>query len=200
MPLASAAAEQRQAIQTALADFARLPLAEAAYALLAGLGYRSERSVDLGSSAETLLGNIKQFKPELGAISRDKVKADRWKACAFLFQLTNDEIPSLAAGQVPMGADTKVARGQIESFVFLTIELQGEQWTRTDLAPIVRELNCRFPMPAIVIFKHGDLVSLVVIDRRANKLDTSRDVIDSRITVIKDVRIANPLKAYLDIF
>jgi len=66
MPLASAATEQRQAIQTALADFARLPLAEAAYALLAGLRYRSEKSVDLGSSAETLLGNIKQFKPELG--------------------------------------------------------------------------------------------------------------------------------------
>ncbi|HPB90937.1 MAG TPA: hypothetical protein PLD80_05405 [Rugosibacter sp.] len=47
MPLASAATEQRQAIQTALADFARLPLAEAAYALLARLRYRSEKSVDL---------------------------------------------------------------------------------------------------------------------------------------------------------
>ena len=88
------AAERRQATQTALADFARLPLAEAAYALLAGLGYRSEKSADLGSSAESLLGSIEQFKPELGNISRDKVKADRWKACAFLFQLTNDEIPS----------------------------------------------------------------------------------------------------------
>jgi len=182
-----------------LADLARLPLTEAARALLRVLGYSSEKTAELGSSAESLLANIEQFKPELGKISRDKVKAERWKSCAFLFQLTNDEIPSLAVGQLPQGADTKLERGQIESFVFLAIELQGESWSRTDLAAIVRELNRRFPMPAIVIFKHGDLVSLVVIDRRANKLDTSRDVIDSRITVIKDVRIANPHRAHLDI-
>ena len=202
--------------------------------LLNALGYASEKTADLGSSAEALLANIEQFKPELGKINRDKVKADRWKSCVFLFQLTNDEIPSLSlpspaggitsdlagvVGQPSRMASSSIrgaggeglARSLIESFVFLAIELQGESWSRTDLAAIARELNRRFPMPAIVIFKHGlpspaggggaggEGISLVVIDRRANLKDAAKDVIDSRITVIKDVRINNTHHAHLDI-
>lgn len=190
---------RREQVQAALKAFADKPMGQAATQLLNALGYASEKTADLGNNAETLLGNIEQFKPELGKISRDKIKADRWKSCAFLFQLTNDEIPSLAVGQTPLGADTKVARSQIESYVFLAIELQDEQWSRTDLAVITRELNKRFPMPGILLFRHGSLFSLAVIDRRQNLRDGNRDVIDSRITVIKDVRLANPHRAHLDI-
>lgn len=191
--------QRRQAVEAALHSFANAPLPKASAKLLNSLGYASEKTTDLGGSVESLLGNIEKFKPELGIIRRDKVKADRWKSCAFLFQLTNDEITSLAVGQASLGVDNKVARSQIESFVFVAIELQGESWSRTDLAAIVRELNRRFPMPAIVIFRHGELLSLAVIDRRANLKDSAKDVIDSRITVIKDVRIANPHRAHLDI-
>lgn len=191
--------ERRQMVQAALQAFANTPLARASANLLNSLGYASEKTADLGNSAESLLGNIEQFKPELGPINRDKVKADRWKSCAFLFQLTNDEIPSLSVGKRPPDIDRKVARGQIESFVFLAIELQGENWSRTDLAAITRELNRRFPMPAIIIFAHGGLLSLAVIDRRQCLRDTSRDVIDNRITVIKDVRLNKPHQAHVRI-
>ncbi len=191
--------DRRKALQVALQGFASSSLAIASLKLLGALGYASEKTADLGASADALLGNIEKFKPELGPINRDKVKADRWKSCAFLFQLTNDEIPSLAVGQMPLGADSKLTRGQIESFVFLAIELKDEQWSRTDLAAIARELNRRFPMPGILLFKHGGLFSLAVIDRRQNLRDASRDVIDSRITVIKDVRLTNPHRAHLDI-
>ena len=190
--------ERRQTIQSALKALASQPLAQAATKLLQSLGYSSDKTADLGRTAETLLPNIEQFRPELGKIG-DKVKAERWRSCAFLFQLTNDEIPSLAIGQIPLGADQKIARSQIESFVFLAIELQGESWSRTDLATITRELNRRFPMPAILLFRHGGLLSLTLIDRRQHLRDGSRDVIDSRITVIKDVRLANPHRAHLDI-
>jgi len=191
--------DRRKALQAALKAFAGTGLVTAAVKLLGVLGYSSEKTADLGSSAEALLGNIEQFKPELGMIKRAKVKADRWKSCAFLFQLTNDEIPSLAVGQSPLGADSKLARSQIESLVFLAIELKEEQWSRTDLAAIARELNRRFPMPGILLFRHGGLFSLAVIDRRQDLRDASRDVIDSRITVIKDVQLANPHRAHLDI-
>ena len=201
---------RREQVQVALKAFADTPMAKAATQLLDALGYTSEKTADLGNNAETLLGNIEQFKPELGKINRDKVNADRWKSCAFLFQLTNDEIPSLAIGQTPLGADTKVASSQIESYVFLAIDLHDEQWSRTDLASITRELNKRFPMPAILLFKYqlpspsgrgagGEGVSLAIIDRRQNLRDGNRDVIDSRITVIKDVRLSNPHRAHLDI-
>lgn len=189
----------RQSIQGELQKFAAQPLDKSAIALLAALGYRSEKTADLGSNAETLLGNIEQFRPEMGAINRAKVFASRWKYCAFLFQLTNDEIPSLALGQQPLGADGKLAQGQIESFVFLAIDLQGEQWSRSQLATIARELNKRFPMPAIFLFRQEGLFSLAVIDRRQNLRDASRDVIESRITVIKDVRLASPHRAHIEI-
>jgi len=190
--------ERLQTIQSALKALASQPLARAATKLLQSLGYSSDKTADLGQTAQALLANIEQFRPELGKIG-DKVKAERWRSCAFLFQLTNDEIPSLAIGQIPLGTDHKIARSQIESFVFLAIELQGESWSRTDLATITRELNRRFPMPAILLFKHGGLLSLTLIDRRQHLRDGNRDVIDSRITVIKDVRLVNPHRAHLDI-
>jgi hypothetical protein len=191
--------ERRQTVQAALRGLADQPLAQAATKLLGALGYTSDKKADLGQTAEALLANIEMFRPELGKIGRDKVKAERWKSCAFLFQLTNDEIPSLAIGQIPLGTDHKFAHNQIESFVFLAIELRGENWSRTDLAAITRELNRRFPMPAILLFRHGNLCSLTLIDRRQHLRDSSRDVIDGRVTVIKDVRLANPHRAHLDI-
>lgn len=189
----------RQSIQDALQNFSTQPLATGAIALLHALGYSSDKTAKLGNTAEALLGSIEQFRPELASISRAKVHANRWKSCAFLFQLTNDEIPSLALGQAPVGADGKLTQGQIESFVFLTIDLQGEGWSRSQLATIARELNKRFPMPAIFLFRQEELVSLAVIDRRQNLRDASRDVIDSRITVIKDVRLTAPHRAHTDI-
>ena len=120
----------RKQIQAALKALTETPMAKAATQLLNALGYASKKTADIGNNAEAFLGNIEQFKPELAAINREKAKADRWKSCAFLFQLTNDEIPLLAVGQVTMGADNKVARGQIQSFVFLAVELNGENWSR----------------------------------------------------------------------
>ncbi len=130
----SSATTRREQVQAALKTFADTSVHKAATNLINALGYTREKTTDLGSNVESLLGNIEQFKPELGNINRDKVKADRWKSCAFLFQLTNDEIPSLAIGQQAFSTDTKLARSLIESFVFLDIELQGESWTRIGFA------------------------------------------------------------------
>lgn len=199
MPPVDIAPARRQAIQTALKAFADTPLKKAAVGLLNALGYASEKTADLGNDSESFLANIEAFRPDLGAIHRDKLNTGRWNSCAFLFQLTNDEIPSLVTGQMPLGADSKVARGLIESFVMLAIELKGEEWSRSQIATISRELNRRFPMPGILLFKHGGLFSLAVIDRRQNLRDASCDVIDSRITLIKDVRCDSPHRAHVDI-
>ncbi len=186
------------ALCTALKYFQKHSLSDASLELLSSLGYKSDKTADFGSKPEQFIAAVEEATHS--TFSRDKAHFPRWKQCAFLFQLTNDEIPSLAAGQHTFSIDTKLSQNLIESFVFLAIELQGKNWSRTELATIVRELNRQFPMPAIVIFKHGDLVSLVVIDRRADKRNTSRDVIDSHhVTVIKDVRINNPHRAHLDI-
>ena len=142
---------------------------------------------------------LEEGAPDNGAFPRGKINLDHWRECTFLFQLTNDEIPTLADGQTTLAIETKLQRGLIESFVFLSIELDDKEWSRTELAVITRELNRRFPMPIIVLFKYGKLLSLAVIDRRVNKKDSNRDVIDNRITVIKDIRCATPHRAHVEI-
>ena len=194
-----ASAALRKAVENALTSFAHKPLVQATTDLLATLGYHSDKTADLGHNAEELLGNIGQFRADLGPIDRNKLHAERWTSCAFVFQLTNDEIPSLALGQTPLGADKAMAPSQIESFVFLAIELQGTTWTRAQLAAITRGLNKRFPMPAIVLFRYGDGLSLAVIDRRQHLRDASREVLDPRITVIKDVGLTHPHTAHIHI-
>lgn len=189
--------QKLDALRTALANFQKHNLRESCVGLLSSLGYVSDKTADFGSKPEQFVAAVEEATHS--TFNLDKANVSKWKLCDFLFQLTNDEIPSLAMGQQAYSTDSKLARSLIESFVFLAIELQGENWSRTDLAAITRELNRRFPMPAIVIFKHGELLSLVVIDRRANLKDATKDVIDSRITVIKDVRINNPHRAHLDI-
>jgi adenine-specific DNA-methyltransferase len=87
----------------------------------------------------------------------------------------------------------------IESFVFLAIELAYEEWGRGTLAGITREVNRLFPMPAVILFKHGELASLAVIDRRPNKKDGSRDVVEKRISIVKDINLTSPHRAHVDI-
>lgn len=189
----------RGIIQTALAKFGDKPLGDASNCLFGALGYTSDKVAEFASKPADFINDIEEAT-SASPIQRDKILLDKWKECAFLFQLTNDEIPSLAIGQQSLVADNIVQREQMESFVYLAIELQGEDWLRTDLATITRELNKRFPMPAIVLFKHGTLVSLAVIDRRINRRDSSKDVVDGRrISIIKDIRCGKPHSAHLHI-
>ncbi len=212
--------QRRAAIQSALADFQHCSLEDAAIRFLAELGYQSDHTADFGHTADEFLANI----PNADSFNREKAQVARWRRCAFLFQLTGEDIPGLAERQRtllrsprPLGEESGVRVDDIQSFVFLAIELRDEDWSRPALAGITRELNRFFPMPAIVLFKYGSprptpsplaplpegegnlLISLAVIDRRAHLRDPSRDVIDSRITVVKDVRCADPHRAHLDI-
>lgn len=190
----------RGAIQSALANFGVKHLGDASASLFEALGYSSDKVEELASQPFDFITEIEEASSANAPFQRDKIHLDKWQECAFLFQLTNDEIPSLAIGQKLLAVDKKVQREQMESFVYLAIELQGAEWSRTDLATITRELNKRFPMPAIILFKHGALVSLAVIDRRINRRDSSKDVIDGRrISIIKDIRCGKPHSAHLHI-
>ncbi len=184
-------------IQSAIQRFGVGTLPDAAVNLFATLGYRSDKQLDLPSSPEAFFDQI----DPADSLNRTNARLSDWKQAHFLFQLTNDEIPSLAHRQIPLITDAGgYHKGMIESCVFHAIELNGEEWTRTALSRITREVNRAFPMPAILLFRHGGLISIAVIDRRINRRDASRDVIDSRrIALIKDVRIERPHRAHIEI-
>ena len=74
----------------------------------------------------------------------------------------------------------------------------GKEFTRTDLANITREINKLFPMPAFILFKRGNCLTLSVINRRLHKLDESKDVL-LKVTLIKDIDFQNPKRSHLEI-
>ena len=195
----------RVRIHSALQTLATGDLRVGATALLATLGYASHKTLTLPAQpqafareVEVLLGGIKQLHAVHASL------AD-WKSATFLFQLTNDELPALAAGQLSLLAETGgVQAHQMESFVFLALDLNAGTWSRTRLAAITRELNRLFPMPAVLLFRHPRedgtaLLSVAVIHRRANKRDPLLDVVEGKVSIIKDIDLTAPHAAHLRI-
>ena len=189
--------ELKPQLQTALAALQSGDLSTRATELFQLLGYRSDKTAPLQTkSADELLENYDLD----GKFRRDAARVAAWKSVDILFQLTDAEVKDALAGQNTLFQSSSEAyNGKIiRSYLFLAVELEGETWNRGDLAIIVREINKLFPMPALVLFKHGGLASLGVINRRLNKSHADRDVLE-KVTLIKDIRLENPHRAHLEI-
>ena len=170
-------------------------LRAAVAALLRTLGYASPKTLETGGDPATLLGAV-DIAPNrfdtLGGVAR-------WRSLDVVFQLTGDELPALARGSAPSTAG-EYRTGEIDSFVFLTLDLDDGPWTRRQLVGITRELNRGFAMPAIVLFRHAGHATLAVIDRRKHLRDAARDVVGGRISLVKDIDLASPHRAHIEIF
>lgn len=174
-------------IQEALTEIAKGKFADSARHLFGVLGYASERRIDI------VPNTAQGFADQFGAVNPDKALTSEWRSVDFLFQLTDEEIGNRLAFSKE-AVDTSI----IESYIFLGVRLTGKQYTRTRLANVAREINKLFPMPVMILFLHGDSISLAVIDRELNKRDSTRDVL-RKVTLIKDVRLENPARAHIDI-
>lgn len=195
----------RNRVLEALEGFAANPLAAGGTAVLNALGYASGKTIDLPSAPQAFAKELAALADANNALSADSAHLKDWNSAAFLFQLTNDELPTLAAGQLSLlPVSGGVQSHQFESFVFLALDLKKGNWSRTRLAGISREINKLFPMPAVILFRHpGDagspLLSVAVIHRRANKVDSSKDVIEGKVSIIKGIDLLHPHAAHLRI-
>jgi hypothetical protein len=183
-------AERLAAIRDAVSGLADADLAAAGRKLLDVMGYRSPKTLDTPTAPA-------QFFAALG-MDAARFETHRWHAVHFLFQLTGDELPALSRGGDPATGES-FQRGAIDSFVFLAIDLDDGGWSRRQLVAIMRALNRGFAMPAIVLFRHDGRATLTVIDRRANRRDASRDVVGGRISLVKDIDLARPHRAHVEI-
>jgi hypothetical protein len=187
----------RQAVRNALSDFAVKPLGDAALALFEMLGYRSEKRLILTpNTADTFVATFVQDRP----LNREQAMLHCWRSVDFLFQLADEDIRSAASGRLPLVFDSAgVWNGAIiESYLFFAIDLNPGAYTRTELAGMTRAVNRLFAMPALLLFRHGDALTLAVIDRRLHRRDASKDVLE-KVTLIKDIRYADPHRAHVDI-
>ncbi len=185
-------------ITDALLSFASQPIREAGRNLLSILGYKSDRTIDLPSSkSEDFLAMVRQMVP---GVRFDEAKAlvPNWVSANLLFQLTDEDI----SGQTSLFRETSVAPGLLRSYIFFAVELSGTNYSRTKLTAIVRQLNRLFPMPVMVLIKHRqkdqEILSIAVINRRQNKLETSKDVL-GKVTIIQGISLEKPHRGHLDI-
>lgn len=185
----------KQDIESALRDFANAQLKEAAIALFECLGYRSQKRLDL--KPNTGAGFISTFAQDR-PFNREQAMVDDWESVDFLFQLTDAEIQTSGQGQLPFESSVKYDGAIIQSYLFFAIKLAKDRYTRTQVSAITRSVNRLFDMPAMLLFLHGDTLTLSIIRHRLHKRDESKDVLE-KVTLIKDIRFANPHRAHIEI-
>jgi len=191
------ALDTKQAIVNALAAFGSKPLAEAATGLLESLGYKSDRRLSLKpNTAENFVATFGQDKP----LNPEHALLADWQSVDFLFQLTDAEIRAAAGGNLEFQSEGQGRwnGAEINSFLFLAISLARLQYSRTQLSGITRAVNRLFNMPVIVLFRHGDTLTMAITPHRLHKRDASKDVLE-KVTLIKDIRFGNPHRAHIEI-
>ena len=175
----------------ALSAFARLELKDASRKLLAELGYTSDKYLPgLASTPEAFEEAFTKGS------SFDKAKAlfSEWKSADLISQYTEDELSE----QKELLSNREVSKSLFKSYVFISLELKQETYARGAFSAIARQVNRVFPMPVMVLFKHGNKLTIAVINRRRNKLDEGKDVLE-KATLIRDINTIQPHRGHVDI-
>ncbi|MBL0077079.1 MAG: hypothetical protein IPP41_14535 [Rhodocyclaceae bacterium] len=144
----------RARIEDVLKSATNGDLRASALELLSTLGYASNKTLDWPTQPQAFAHELEALLGGSNRLNAEAICLADWSSVAFLFQLTNDELPSLAAGQTSFFSDTGVQPWQIESFIFLAVDLKAGNWSRTRLARVTREVNRLFPMPVIMLYRH----------------------------------------------
>ena len=166
---------------------------ENAVHLLDVLGYRSERTLALAGNSAAF---IRQFPASNENTKTAQAFRDNVQSVRILFQVTNAEITVVRRTRFNAG---DFDRGNARSFLFAAVELNGASYSRGQYATFTREINKRFPMPTVVLFKTADdRLSLSFVHRREHKRDPNRDVL-GHVSLIREINPTEPHRAQLDI-
>ncbi len=190
------APQHKAAIKEALNRFTAGGLVENSRNLLNTLGYRSERTLALESNTADAFIDAYDSQEKL---SRDRALTAEWTSIDLLFQLTGEDLTPTDTTRWSFNpSQTQVDNTIIESYLFFAIRLEGSGYNRTQLSQITREINKLFSIPAMLLFQHGDTLTLSIINRRLGVRDQSRDVLE-KVTLIKDINFKDPYRAHIDI-
>jgi adenine-specific DNA-methyltransferase len=187
--------ELRQAIADALKRFDSESLGNASTHLLDVLGYASTKRIALKPNT---LANFLSMFSHGRALNDRYALPDEWKSVDFLFQITDEEVRTSAAQQFDFDSKGAYNGSIINSYLFLAIELKGNHYSRTALAGITREVNKLFDMPALILFRHGNTLTLAIINRRLHKREAGKDVLE-KVTLIQDIEFTSTHRAHIDI-
>lgn len=182
------------AIQSAVNAFEAKSLFEAGTGLFETLGYDTTLQAPLEEKTFAEFNELYvQSSPNVERFSEERAMVGDWKSIDILFQLTDE---SFSAQNNLF--DSKVNPYEKQSYLCFAVELLKDEYTKTQVSAITREINKLFAIPIIIVFKYGEYITLAVINRRVNKKDSERDVLE-KVTLIKDIVFANPHRAHIEI-
>ena len=184
----------KERIQSALAAIPTGDFAETSKALLATLGYRSERTLELSGTVDDFIQEFPAPHPNTRAEQAFRKSAE---SVQLLFQFTSDEIPGDTQQTLDL-AEGFLKEGWAASFLFFAVTLKTGTYSRSSYAELTREINKRLNTPTVVLFRVGEHLTIAFAGRRQHRYDETRDVLE-QVTLIKDIRFTAPYRAHLDI-
>ncbi len=169
-----------------------------ATAILAAMGYRSELVLEgqTGDPSEF----IQQFDADNPGTQTERRFLEHARSVQLVFQITNAEIAEAAAPSQQMKFDASgFETGNAQSFLFLAVELDGENYSRGRYAEFTREINKRLFAPSVIMFRTAsNRVTFAFPHRRANRRNATRDVL-GRVSLIREIDPVRSHRAHLDI-
>jgi adenine-specific DNA-methyltransferase len=183
----------KQQIKQAIKGFATGKPLDQGRKLLNVLGYQSDNTEVI--TPNNWAGFKAQFVDGSRPFIEGNARVKEWQTVDLIFQLVEDDLKHHNSLFTGGRFDNKA----IYSYVFFCITLIGESYNRTDLARITREINKLFDMPAMIFFRYGDNLTIATIDRRLHKRDETKDVLEKKVTLIKDISISEPIRAHIEI-
>lgn len=187
----------KQNIEHALKNFDNQPIREAATTLLNTLGYYSKRvgnnEIDNERFDRLIESALETANPS------DKLRIEEWQSFFQIMQVADDEInQQIAPEQGSLFESTQIDDALRTSYMFVTVQLTKNTYTRTQLADITRFINKEFEKSIMVIFRYGVVLSLAIINRRQNINNRKKQVLE-KVTLIKDINLDSPKRAHTDI-
>ena len=183
----------KETIQSVLAAVATGNFLEKSKALLAILGYRSERTLELSEQIDDFIAEFPALNPNTRTEQEFRRHAE---SVQLVFQLTTDEITD-DTQQTLFEADA-FNKGWATSFLFFAVTLKEKSYTRSQYAEFTREINKRLITPTVALFRAGEHLTIGFAGRRQHLFEPNRDVLE-QVTLIKDIRLNDPHRAHLDI-
>ncbi len=189
--------ELKKDIQQALNAFGTQDTYSASLNFWKTLGYESERMPD------TFQFGFSDFNTACeGKINAEKAKAADWESLFLLFQITDSEMKAFfrQAQQelIPGLFADEFQKSNLHSYLFASLKLKGENYNRTALANIARQINKQYAIPLIVLFHYNGMLTIAVVSRRQNLRDSQKDVLE-KVTLIKDIKTENTHRAHIEI-
>ena len=183
----------KEKIKNALVEIQIGDFLEKSKDLLATIGYRSERTLQLSGTVHDF---FQEFPPRNPNTKTEQEFRKHAESVKLVFQFTSDEITDDI--QQRLFESDGFDKGNIKSFLFCAVELKDNAYSRTKYAELTREINKRLFAPTVILFRAGNRLTVAFADRRPDKTDGDRDVL-GQVTLIKDIRLNNPHRAHLDI-